>query len=327
MIEHKPLVMIAILNWNGLADTLDCLSSVYKTQDVNFRVIVIDNNSLNDELSIIKLQFPEIISYQSQVNLGFTGGCNLGIDYAIKNGAQYIWLLNNDAVVYPNTLASLVDKMQKDTKIGMISPIIYDRCNQHLWFCGTSIDHETLSEKLFQSPEEYRIYQSKSPDDIGLWGTALLLRTVMVEQVGFMDDRYFAYAEDKDYSIRANTCGWKNSVDTDVKILHGTKVSKREIHISYYRTRNNYLLLAKHSTKTNKLRNIRKYISRIIKQAAELEHKGDVELSIILLGGLWDAINNYYGVWNRQRKMPPILTRLILSHPYFLSSVIKLGLS
>lgn len=325
--SKQPLVFVVILNWNGLSDTLNCLESLFASEDANFQVVVIDNNSAKDELSIIKQQFPEIIPIQSNVNLGFTGGCNLGIDYAMHNGAQYIWLLNNDSIVFSNTLASLIDKMQSDIKIGMISPIIYDQSAKNLMYCGTSLDPVTLNQKTFKTPQEYWDYQIKSPDSIVLWATALLINRETVEQVGFLDDRYFAYYEDTDYSIRVFAHGWKNCIDTDAKVLHGIKDSKRKTHFYYYMARNRFLLIDEYSTSSNRLKNIRMFISASIKSASKFRVNGENDLSIALLSGLWDAYNKRYGEWDSHRQPPVLLAKLVLCHPYFFSRIIKLGLS
>ena len=319
-------MVIVILNWNGLSDTLACLASVFASQYSNFQVIVIDNNSANNELSIIKQQFPEITTIQNRKNLGFTGGCNLGIDYAIQQSAQYVWLLNNDAIVSPDTLASLINDIQKDLRVGLISPVIYDKSNGNVAFCGTAINFETLQLNTLQKADDYFYYKKKSPNSIGIWGTAMLINREMVEEIGFLDDRFFAYNEDIDYSIRAIDNGWKITIDTDTQIFHKAKNYRGRLLILYYMTRNTLRLILKHSKPRSRFKSVRLYISSVIKRAANFQDKKEIDKSITILTGLWDAITNNYGEWNRQKKIPTIFSRLILWHPYFLSCVIRLGL-
>lgn len=103
-----PKVFIIILNWNGLEDTLECLESVFKLDYPNFEVIVGDNGSTDESVAIIRKTYPQVIMIENKENLGYTGGNNIAMHYAMDHLADYVWLLNKDAVVEKDTLSKLV---------------------------------------------------------------------------------------------------------------------------------------------------------------------------------------------------------------------------
>ena len=95
--NNKPLVSVILLNWNGIRDTLDCLTSLNNVSYPNIKIIVVDNASKDSkEASIIKNSFPQIELIRSLKNLGFSGGNNLGIKSALNQKSDYILLLNNE---------------------------------------------------------------------------------------------------------------------------------------------------------------------------------------------------------------------------------------
>ena len=135
--KENPSVYIIILNWNGYNDTLECISSVDKIDYKNHKVILIDNGSDTNEIDNILIHFPNIKIIKSKENLGFSGGNNLGIEHSIKEGAEYLLLLNNDTIVEPDFLNFLVENARKDDKIGMAVPKINYYSNRNIiWYAG-----------------------------------------------------------------------------------------------------------------------------------------------------------------------------------------------
>src|SRR3989344_4738022 len=108
--EREGKIFIIIINYNGLSDTLKCLKSLEKVKVEKYKVktLVIDNASQKNELAVIHQRFHKVITVQNNQNLGFTGANNLGVNRALKEGADYLLLLNNDTVVTPDFLRSLI---------------------------------------------------------------------------------------------------------------------------------------------------------------------------------------------------------------------------
>src|SRR5712692_9832725 len=120
-----PRVAIVLLNWNSTEDTLACIESIRKLTYENSQVVVIDNASRQAEYHALRSGCTDELILRQKRNLGFARGCNDGIRWALQNGFEYVWLLNNDTVVDPKSLAELVRAMQSDPRIGIVGGIIY----------------------------------------------------------------------------------------------------------------------------------------------------------------------------------------------------------
>ena len=116
-----PKVFIIILNWNNWVDTKDCLESLKTNGYQNCEVVVVDNGS--DEKP--EITNPKIKVIYNKENLGFSGGNNVGIKYALENGADYVLILNNDTIASDDFLVKLVEAGESDKKIGFLGPKIY----------------------------------------------------------------------------------------------------------------------------------------------------------------------------------------------------------
>jgi len=119
-----PLVYIVVLSWNGLADTLRCVVSLERQTYLNCRILVFDNGSTDGSVAALQALGTRIRLIESAVNLGYTGGNNRAMEAAFADGADYVWLFNNDAVAAPDTLATLVALAEADARIGLVSPVV-----------------------------------------------------------------------------------------------------------------------------------------------------------------------------------------------------------
>src|SRR3990172_12355245 len=127
-LPHIPKVSIVILNWNGLQDTLACLESLKAVDYPSFEIILVDNGSTDgspEKLASLVKGNPKVKLILSPKNLGFSGGCNVAIQRALDQGAEYVLLLNNDTHVNPRFLAPLVRAALSDQKIGIVGPKVY----------------------------------------------------------------------------------------------------------------------------------------------------------------------------------------------------------
>ena len=115
----KPAVCIVILNWNGWQDTVECIESCLRLTYPRFSILLIDNGSSDGSEQALRVSFPQIELIQTGVNLGFAGGCNVGIRRSLQDGADYVWLLNNDTKVEPGALGSLVEVLESEPSAGL----------------------------------------------------------------------------------------------------------------------------------------------------------------------------------------------------------------
>ncbi|QTN30416.1 glycosyltransferase family 2 protein [Rhodoferax sp. AJA081-3] len=103
-----PRVAIVVLNWNGWVDTLACVASLQSLDYANFHIVLVDNGSTDGSEEQFRHVLPKLELLQTGTNLGFGGGCNVGMRHALAGGAEYIWLINSDATVDPGALSALV---------------------------------------------------------------------------------------------------------------------------------------------------------------------------------------------------------------------------
>ena len=216
-----PLVAIVVLNWNGAEDTLRCIASLARQTHPNFRILVVDNGSTDGSTERLRALGDRITLIESQENLGYTGGNNLAIREALKGEAGYVWLFNNDAVAEPDTLELLVAAAEEDQRIGLLSPALLDPNGKIISdFRGGVYDPRLLTFNITNKTEIYQNWHKNTPELIWLYGTALLIRRSVIDKISVLDSRFFAYAEDNDYSIRSSKAGFFNVVVNSAKIYH-----------------------------------------------------------------------------------------------------------
>jgi GT2 family glycosyltransferase len=326
-------VYIIILNWNGLNDTLECLRSVYRLDYPDFEVIVVDNASSDNSPEVILANFPRIFLMKNSENLGYAGGNNRAMRYAMEQGADYLWLLNNDTVVEPDTLSKIVATAEGAPDIGMISPVVYFYHEpDKIQFAGCYIDHKIFVEypepDLNNTPDE-----SVSGKSVWLWGTALLVKRKVVEKIGYFNEEFFAYWEDTDYSLRVLENNFSNVVDLTAKIYHKTLlpqqgIKRRGSHFYYYVARNKLFLGAKHTKGFQRIFFVCHYLADTIFLINHFSHQANSDHAIdAYLTGVSDAFLNRSGQWNGIVKAPVWLKKiygLLCSwHPFFWMDLLR----
>ena len=234
-------VYIVVLNWNGKADTLECLASLRSTDYDNYVVVLADNGSEDDSVSAVRAQFPEVEILELGKNLGFAGGNNAGIRYAIEQGADYVYLINNDTTVDPAYLRELVAAAEADPRVGLAgSKIMYHSEPQRIWFAGGRINW-LLNKGEHIGLDEIDKGQYDAAGEVGyLTGCSLLIKREVVEKVGVLEDDYFLYYEDADYSLRVHNAGYRIMYAPKSIIYHKVSRSTKPGSSSYvyYHVRN-----------------------------------------------------------------------------------------
>ena len=245
----RPKVVIVLLNYNGLKDSIECLESLRKTSYGNSTILVVENGSKGNDGDIIKKKFGTSISMiEEKKNLGFVGGCNKGIRWALQSGAKYILLINNDTVVAPDFLEHMVDIAQCDERIGVIGPKVY--IYEHpkiIATAGGKVNFWTGNTPLIgrNMVDDGQFDQTIEVDFI--MGCCLLIKVEAIKKIGFLDEEYFSYYEETDLCIRVKNAGYKVIYTPQAKIWHKSSKSNNVLPI-YYMTRNRCLFVKKHST-------------------------------------------------------------------------------
>ena len=205
--KNFPRVSIIILNYNGKDVIKKCLTSVFKIDYPNLDVVLVDNNSTDGSLEMVKAGFSKVNFIKNEENLGFSAGNNIGIRYALERMADYVLVLNNDTEVDKDFLKKLVDTAEKDEKIGLVSPVIFDGQTKKIWFAGGKIKWASMKTEHLTSVRTEESYESDF-----LTGCALLIKAEVCKKIGLFDEDFFLYWEDADLSFRAKKAGFKNIV-------------------------------------------------------------------------------------------------------------------
>ncbi|MFQ5822867.1 MAG: glycosyltransferase family 2 protein [bacterium] len=217
----EPLVYLIILNWNGKADTLECLSSLEKIQYSNYRICLVDNASTDDSVAAVRNKFPQVEVIENSENLRFARGNNVGIQYALEQGADYLLLLNNDTKVDSEFLKEMMKVSESDSIIGMVGPkIYYYDPPDVIWSAGGKISFWTgkISHRGLRKRDS-EVFNKIVEVDY-LTACALCVKKEVIEKVGLLDSSYFIYAEDADWCERTRRAGFQLVFVPKAKIWH-----------------------------------------------------------------------------------------------------------
>jgi GT2 family glycosyltransferase len=228
-------VAIVIVNWNGKQDTLQCLKSIQKMKTSDYRVMVavVDNGSTDGSIETIREKFPHVHIIENKINLGFTGGNNVGIAWALKEGAQHVWLLNNDTLVDSFAVSELISAL-KDKKIGIVGSKIYfakgyefhkDRYKPNergkvIWFAGGIIDWENMYASHRGVDEVDKGQFDRQEETSFVTGCSMMVRRDVFKAIGMLDDRYYLYLEDVNFCLRAQKAGFKTVYVPSSRVWH-----------------------------------------------------------------------------------------------------------
>ncbi len=245
----EPAVSIIVLNYNGRDDTLACLRSLEHLMYGNVSIILVDNASSDGSVDAIRTAHPHVTLIETGANLGFTGGNNVGIRYALDHGANYILLLNNDTVVAPDFLNLMVEVMERDPSIGVTGPMIYYySAPETIWSAGGEIDWSHGTTRMIGLNEEDLSQYGLAPRQTDfVTGCALMARRSVWEKVGLLDDQFFMYYEETEWCVRVNRSGCKIMLVPAAMIWHKISIEDRAVspRTYYYMTRNRLLFLHK----------------------------------------------------------------------------------
>jgi GT2 family glycosyltransferase len=244
MQSQSPEIAVIVLTWNNITDTLDCLHSLQKLDYPNFRVLLVDNASSDDTVPVVQQKFPCVQIVENERNLGYAEGNNIGIRHALRGGADFIFILNNDTVIDPTALRVLVSTAQSSPEAVVFCPKIYlyDVPNQ-IMFAGATWDPETaLFKYIGLGEEEKGRYETLSETETAS-GSAMLVRSSSIQTIGYFDPRFFLLWEELDWCSRAQRIGYKMLFVPGAKVWH--KVSRSfggpSPQYHYYFTRNRLL--------------------------------------------------------------------------------------
>jgi GT2 family glycosyltransferase len=248
MLATLPLVAAVILNTNRRDDTLACLSSLQKQTYANLKIIVLDNACTDGSNEAIRACYPQVEIITLEKNLGYAGNNNTGIQAALQQGADWVFVINEDIILDEDAIRQMVETTQSDPGIGIAGPMVYHHDEpQIIQSAGGRLDVNWQAFHRGQNePDRGQYAQTEAVDWIS--GCAILVRRAVIEQLGMLDERFFYYFEETEWCTRARKNGWKILFVPAAKIWHkGVQVNYRPgPNVTYYATRNRFLMMSKH---------------------------------------------------------------------------------
>lgn len=294
-------LVVILVNYKHAYDTIECIESLRKSSFQDFEIIVIDNASRDGSVETLHEKCPGVDLIASDTNLGFAEGNNLGIRYALAQETPYVLLLNNDTIVEPTTLNTLLQHMARNTHVGIVGgKILYENAGtpSRVWFAGGKLDvHSALATHPgLGEPDEGQYDGGRECDFVT--GCCMLVRREVFERVGLLDSAYFAYYEDADFCLRAAHAGFKSYYEPRAVVYH--KVSSTSTWDSpvflYFNLRNKIFFLRRHSDLNQILWRLPYFIYFYTRQLLRMSLKRrSWDGTRAVLYGLIDGIRNYTG--------------------------------
>jgi len=270
---NQPKISVIIVNYNGQDFLADCLESVLKSDYPNYEVILVDNNSSDNSVNIIKNKFQQVKIIINKKNFGFARANNIGIQQA--NGDAFL-LLNNDTVVSPQLVRQLADELFNSSKVGVVGPKIYFYGTDIIWFAGGQID--------WQNFESWHIGRNKQEKDLKndilrevdfITGCTLMIKKEVIQQVGLLDENFFAYYEDADLCMRVKKAGFKVVYVPFGGVWHIKSATARRyvsLRLKYNLWRNKFIFYWRYAPQY-RIRLLIKYINLIFKKICAAKSK------------------------------------------------------
>lgn len=244
-------VSTIVVNWNAREDTRECVESLIKSDCPELDIILVDNASTDGSVEYLRSLFPGITVLENSTNERFALGSNRGMRHALERGAEYVFLLNNDAIVEKTTIGRLLRALEGSPRTGLVGPkILYFSKKDVIWSAGGDVNFWTGITR-HRGIREKDVGQFDYAAEVGyLTGCALMARREFVEKVGFLDPSYHIYGEDADWCLRARKAGFGVVYVPGARAWHKVSISTGgEFSAAklYEKTRSNFLLFSKHA--------------------------------------------------------------------------------
>lgn len=266
-------ICVIVLNYNGENDTQECILSLensQKTLDYELTIVIVDNKSKIDMSTDVKSIDKNIIFIKNKENLGYAGGNNVGIQYALEKEQDYILLLNNDTIIDKDAIFEMYKTADSNSSVGIVSPKIYfakgyefhknrykkSDLGKVIWYVGGLMDWNNLIGHHRGVDEVDRGQYDKRVEIELASGNCLFVRSDVFRKVGLLNTKYFLYYEDADFSMRVKKANFKIIYEPKAFLWHKNAVSaggSGSVLQDYYITRNRMLFGMKYASFRTKM--------------------------------------------------------------------------
>jgi hypothetical protein len=307
-----PTVAVVLVNYNGWADTVECLRSLANITYSRWFPVVVDNASVDDPSRAILEQFPGCAVIRRERNGGWAGGNNTGIQLALRQHVDFVLLLNNDTRVAPNLIDRLIEAAEANREFGVLGPVIRN------FDPPSDIQTEGCNFNRAGRPEFFQrqvvALCEASPPAIAevdiVNGCCMMVRSTVFRKAGLIDERFFLIHEESDFCLRARRAGFRCGVIGEALVWHKGSQSFRRSGLRiqrYYDARNLFLLLAKHprlhGARRGRMRSMWEYLKYSYARFEQEREAGCDDAADAVLEGVCDAIQRRFGAYRPRRRL------------------------
>lgn len=288
-------IYIIIVNYNGRGLLDDCLQAIFSMSYKNYEVVLVDNGSSDDSVVFVQNRFPSVYIIKSEINLGYAKGNNIGMEYALYCGAEYVLLLNNDVVVLRETVSDLINVIEKESSIAAVGgknyyygkyPEIWQGGLIFDWAKGTVIDVEkqNTGDKCHMVEVDY------------VPGSCILMRGDAIQKVGTLDEEWFAYGEESDWCLRAKRKGYRIVYSRSACLVHKVGQTSTVAGRLYFEHRNGPRFMVRHMPKKYLKVYFWRYYWNFLQEVIHYGRRREWLEVYACFAGVWDWCRNNYGI-------------------------------
>lgn len=254
-------VSIVIVNWNTRDLLIDCIYSLFKTiKSHNFEIIVVDNASTDGSTEAVKKFFPDVKVIVNSENLGFAKANNIGLGVAT---GRYYCLANSDIIALSGAVDAIIDYLDRHEEVGAVGPLTFDEYFQYRPNCRYFPSLKTAFAEAFflhRIPFLSRLFSGRLLDNLPrnspskvdvLSGCFFCFRSGIGNRIGFLDEAFFIYGEDKDFCKRIQDIGYLVMFYPLAKVIHiaGASSSRSPLRFQKEMLKSDYIYWYKHNGK------------------------------------------------------------------------------
>ena len=292
MISGRGALPVVVLDWNGGAETLDCLAAVYASEGIVPEVTLVDNASSRPVVEEARQRFPSLRVLRNGENRGYAGGNNVGLRAALDDGAESVVLLNNDAIVAPDALRALSSAVAPGVA-AVGARILRREDPSRLWMAWGDVTYRQSLVRLVGQgqldDERFRVAR----DVAWVSGCGWLLTREGLERVGLLDEDYFAYHEEVDWCARAREAGLRIVYEPSAAVRHRGEGSSGGSYVSrkqYLVARNMVRFVRRHASVGERLRFVSCVAATLPLQFLRRALRGEQEGVRLKVRGFRDAL-------------------------------------
>ena len=321
---RPPRVCAVVLSWNHRDEVAAFVSRASASGPPAARpaFVIVDNGSTDGSVTHFRERLPDVPVIENGRNLGFAGGMNRGIEFALAGGFDYAWLLNTDMELPESTLQTLLDRIAGVRNVGLASPVVVNAAHRDRWVWGGGgydLERGAMIPWARRDIELHRIAPGVIDTDRQM-GTALLVSLSMVREIGKLDERLFAYYEDDDISMRARAAGYASVICTDAFVYHDTPSFRDKSPLAcYLYARNAFLLWLPRLRGRHRRAFLRRQIAQTLALSGEV--KAQPAHAQAVLEGIHDGLDGVTGERPATPRPLPAWLRIAGRKPYLVANL------